>query len=88
MLSSTGAIGIPYLILRMDSVSPQVGHLSGFSFKLNISNLWNRGEVVFQSGGFMKVEPSVLLQGRGLGFEHWFTHDAVAQAAYLWGLGV
>ena len=65
MLSSTGPIGIPYLILRIDSVSPQVGHLSGFSFKLNISKLWNRGEVVFPSVVFMKMGPGIPLHGRG-----------------------
>ena len=59
MLSSTGAIGIPYLILRIDSGSPHVGQISSFSCNLNISKLWNRGEVVFPSGGLMKIGPGI-----------------------------
>jgi hypothetical protein len=50
---------MPYLILRMDSVSPHVGQLSGFSFNLNISKVWNMGAVLFPLGGFMKLGPGL-----------------------------
>ena len=59
MLSSTGAIGIPYLILRIDSGSPHVGQIPGCSCNLNISKLRNRGEVVFPLGGLMKIGPGI-----------------------------
>jgi len=59
MFSSTGAIGIPYWIVRMDLVSPHVGQTSGFSFKMNISKVWNMGEVLFRQGGFMKLGPGL-----------------------------
>lgn len=55
MFASTGAIGIPYWIVRMDFVSPHVGQTSGFSFKLRISKVWNRGDVPFELGGFIWV---------------------------------
>ena len=59
MPSSTGAIGIPYRIVRMDSASPHDGQLSGFSFVLVIFKVWNRGAVLFALGGFMKLGPGL-----------------------------
>ena len=43
----------------MDSVSPHVGQLSGFSFNLDISKVWSRGTVLFALGGFMKLGPGL-----------------------------
>jgi len=43
----------------MDLVSPHVGQTSGFSFKLRISKVWNRGDVLFELGGFMKLGPGL-----------------------------
>ena len=43
----------------MDSVSPHVGQLSGFSFNLVISKVWSRGAVLFALGGFMKLGPGL-----------------------------
>lgn len=43
----------------MDSVSPHVGQLSGFSFVLVTSKVWNRGAVLFALGGFMKLGPGL-----------------------------
>ena len=43
----------------MDSVSPHVGQLSGFSFNLDISKVWSRGAVLFALGGFMKLGPGL-----------------------------
>ena len=59
LLSSIGAIGIPYWIERMDSASPHEGQLSGFSFNSYIYKVWNRGEVLFALGGFMKLGPGL-----------------------------
>jgi hypothetical protein len=59
MFSSTGAAGIPYRMERMDSASPHTGQLAGFSFKLCISKVWNRGAVLFAIGGFMKLGPGL-----------------------------
>jgi len=59
LLSSIGAIGIPYWIERMDSVSPHEGQLSGFSFNSYIYKVWNRGAVQFALGGFMKLGPGL-----------------------------
>ena len=59
MLSSTGAIGIPYRIVRIDSASPHEGQLSGFSFNLNMSKVWNMGAVLFALGGYMKLGPGL-----------------------------
>ena len=43
----------------MDSVSPHVGQLSGFSVNLDISKVWSRGAVLFALGGFMKLGPGL-----------------------------
>ena len=59
MLSSTGAIGIPYTMVRIDSASPHAGQMSGFSLKLRISKVWNGGAVLFALGGFMKLGPGL-----------------------------
>ena len=55
LLSSIGAIGIPYWIERMDSASPHEGQLSGFSFNSYIYKVWNRGAVLFALGGFYET---------------------------------
>ena len=59
MLSFTGAIGIPYRMMRIDSASPHEGQLSSFSFNLNMSKVWNMGAVLFALGGFMKLGPGL-----------------------------
>ena len=45
--------------MRIDSASPHVGQICGFSFNLNISKVWNRGDVLFAIGGFMKLGPGL-----------------------------
>ena len=43
----------------MDSASPHDGQLAGFSLNLYMYKVWNRGGVLFQTGGFMKLGPGL-----------------------------
>jgi len=46
-------------MVRIDSASQHEGQLSGFSFNLNMSKVWNMGAVLFALGGFMKLGPGL-----------------------------